>query len=262
MKLAALIIPILFSIFTAKAITVQDSVLIKGIVRPDNSRYPFKILKNVSLSLLKNDSFIHRTYSDQNGHFQIKCSKKDLKCNLQILAEARSSQPVLTYDSICQYMVFKTSDGYFDRYVFLSDTLTLMDTIHMDIVMSAPLNMATSCMRFNLKRNCESTEPCLSLNADTMCICITNSYNKMLEKSIQLTLVLRSYYTDHYDSAQIRAEQMANMFCDKYSIARKSIKIEVYKVPDSKGKEADTTYNCNYILVTSMILVSTPEKDH
>ncbi|MFM6983990.1 MAG: hypothetical protein ACKOXF_07645 [Chitinophagaceae bacterium] len=262
MKVAALILTFLITIWNADASFFQDSMLIKGVVRPDNKHYPFKILKNVSLSLLKNDSVILRTYSDQNGNFQLKCSKNDLKYNLQILAEARSSQPVITYDSICPYRVFKTSDKYFDKYVFLSDTLIQKDTVQLNIMMSAPLNMISNCMRFNLKGDCKSEEPCLSQNPDTMCICIVNSFHSILNYNVKPTLVLRSFYADHADSALMRAEQMADMFMNNYSIDRKSIKIEVYKTPENNGNNAHQTINCNYILATIMILGYTPEKDH
>lgn len=262
MKVTALIFAFLILICRSDAATFQDSTYIKGVVRPDNSRYPFKVLKNVSLSLLKNDSVILRTSSDQNGNFQLKCSKKDIKYNLQILAEARSSQPVVTYDSICPYRVFKTSDGYFDRYVFLADSLIQKDTVHLDIMMSAPLKMTTNCMRFNMKGDCQSEEPCLSQNPDTMCICIVNSIHSVLQYDVKPILVLRSYYTDHADSAIARAEQMADMFQNKYFISRKSIKTEVYKALDNKGIAAHKTCNCNYILATLMIVGYTPEKDH
>lgn len=262
MKQACLFFVIVLSALKVEAMSSNDSIYIKGLVRPEEAKYPFKVLKHVSVSVLKNDTVIQRTFSDQNGCFQLKCSKKDLKNNLRILAEARSSQPVVTYDSICPYRVFKTSDGYFDKYVNLSDTQVFKDTIQLDIKMSAPLNMSTTCMRFNLKGNCQSEEPCLSQHPDTMCICVANSFNRINKHDIELVLTLRSYYTDHADSAQLRAEQMADLFQNKYSINRKSIKIEVYNSNENNGKEVSSSANCNYILVSFIGYNKAPKKDH
>lgn len=241
----------------------NDSIWIRGVVRPDNSRYPFKILKNVSVSLLKQDQSIGKTFSDDSGKFQLRCSLKDLKRPLQLLFEARAAQPVVTYDSVCPYIVNKTSDRYFDRYVDVRKDMLLGNEIYKEVYMSPPLLYANNCMAFKLDENCVAALPCLSKNKDTMCMCIGNSYERLtlIDQKLLPTVWIRSYYIDNADSARIRAEKVMDLLIKDYKIADKHIKIlPVYWSENGKFEDLYTP-RCNYVVVNIMIEKIMSEKD-
>lgn len=246
------------------AFTSEDSVWIRGVVRPDNTRYPFKTLKNVSVSLLKRDQSISKTFSDDSGKFQLRCSRKDLKVPLQLMFEARTDQPVVTYDSVCPYIVNKTSDRYFDRYVDVHSDMLVGNEIYREVYMSPPLLYSNNCMTFTLDENCVTALPCLSKNKDTMCICIGNIYQRLtlIDQKLLPTVWIRSYYTDNADSARIRAEKVMDLLVKDYKIEDKHVKImPVYWSENDKFEDLYTP-RCNYVLVNIMVEKIMSEKDH
>jgi hypothetical protein len=251
-----------FSALSVGAESHKDSVWIKGVVRPDNSHYPFKILKHVSVSLLNHDRTIGKTYSDDSGQFQLRCSRKDLKDSLQLLAEARSSQPVITYDSVCPYIVYKTSDRYFDRYINLTEKMLSNRDVYTEILMNPPLLYINNCMRFNFNSDCANELPCLSRDKDTMCICIGNLYNRLMAQNIVPTVWVRSYYNDHSDSAILRADNVVSQLKTQYNIEAKYIKIEVLNLKDGDAQKLTTLESCNYVQVNLIALKIVSEKDH
>lgn len=253
---------LLFCYLPNFATTIKDSIWIKGVVRPDNTKYPFRILKHVSVSLLKNDCTIDKTFSDDSGKFQLRCAKKDLKDALQLLAEARSSQPVVTYDSVCPYIVYKTSDRYFDRYVNVSLDMLLGNQIYKEVLMSPPLLFTNNCMIFKMEEDCVANMPCVSKDKDTMCACIVNSFNRITDQDIVPTIWVRSYYTDHADSARLRAEKVANWLKGDYKILDKYIKIVAESKSENEKFEDAYTPRCNYVMVNIMIEKIMSEKDH
>lgn len=242
----------------------NDSVCIKGVVRPENTRYPFKILKHVSVSLLKNDQTIGKTFSDDSGKFQLRCALKDVKASLQLLLEARSGQPVITYDSICPYLINKTSDRYFDRYVNLNTKMLHNNEVFIEVLMSAPLLYTNHCMAFNLDDSCVTNLPCLSKNKDTMCICIGNSYKRLrlIDQNIVPTVWVRSYYTDHADSAKMRAEKVMDLLKNYVDIDIKYVKIVPVSWSENDKFEDPYTPRFNYVVVNIMLERITREKDH
>ncbi len=252
---------IVFSALSVGAESHKDSIWINGVVRPDNTRYPFKVLKHVAISLLKNDSVISKTFSDDSGQFQLKCAYKDVN-TFQLLAEARSGQPVLTFDSVCPYWVAKSPSGYADQYASIYKNKIISDTFKTVILMKTPFYCLFGIARFDYIMGTNRFQNRYGQDFDTLCLCLDNNFKRYQFFNGRRKFHLKSFYSDSIELAKERADGLKEHLCLTYSFNRDDVDIECIQSTESNcNNEGKAIGNCDFIIV-SVTIDFKPEKGH
>jgi hypothetical protein len=207
---------------------VSDSFIVSGIVRTNNNRYknyPIKSITNAVVKIMKRDSVLYATKSNDTGGFYLKCSKNILKDTVTIEVSALNNQKRVTFDSICPYLVLKTPSGYQDYSSFIIPSKLKNDTIHELIVMQAPLICHNN---FELYFPKDSINPS-NYDIDTLCMCLNNQIKGLLNLQKNGELQILSLYSNDSVLAIKRAERLKELMHSNYQMPLERIKINVYQ---------------------------------
>lgn len=90
----------------------NDSFIYKGYVFTKENYSVMPSIKGANITIKYHKQVLGFTQSNQFGYFELKLPQFD---TIEIEVAARD-QPMITYDSICPYYVYKTPRGYFDCY--------------------------------------------------------------------------------------------------------------------------------------------------
>ncbi len=207
---------------------VSDSFIVSGIVRTNEHRYknyPIKTIKNAVVKIMKRDSILYSTKSNDTGGFYLKCSKVILNDTVTIEVSHLYNQERVTFDSICPYLVLKTPSGYHDYSNFLNPSKLKNDTIHHLIVLQAPLICHNN---FELYFPKDSIKPS-NYNIDTLCMCLNNQIKILLNHQKNVELMILSLYSKDSVFAIKRAERLKELMYLNYQMPVERIQIKVYE---------------------------------
>ena len=217
---------VLFCLFIQLSVLgqVSDSFVVSGIVCPDKNlykSYPIKTIKNALVKLVRGDSVLYSSVSNDAGCFYLKCSKRILLESISIEVSALNNQKRVTYDSVCPYQVLKTPSGYQDYSSILDPSKLQRDTIFNLITLQSPLICHFS---FELYFQKDSQYPS-NYNLDTLCICLNNQYNRLLNAQFEIELQILSLYDQDSVMALNRAILLKDMLLLNYQIPSNRIEI-------------------------------------